>query len=229
MKFLLAAAVTAAAISPALAQPARSPVVVELFQSQGCSSCPPANAFANALSQRDPNVLVLSFAVTYWDQLGWKDRFATPAYTDRQWDYAKARNLRDVATPELVVNGRRSVRGTDREAFARELADGARDASGPSVSLAGNAVTVSGGASAKAADVWLVRYDPREIAVPIRAGENSGRTLPHRNIVKQLVRLGAYTGTSAHFTLPPAPEAGLATAALVQVAHGGPILGAAKG
>ena len=229
MKLLLAAALTAAAISPALAQPARSPVVVELFQSQGCSSCPPANAYANALSQRDPNVLVLSFAVTYWDQLGWKDRFATPAFTDRQWDYAKARHLGDVATPELVVNGRRSVRGTDRDAFAHDLAEGARDPAGPSIVIAAGQVTVTGAMAARPADVWLVRYDPREIAVPIRAGENSGRTLPHRNIVKQLVRLGTYGGTSTHFTLPPAPEPGLATAAIVQVAHGGPILSAAKG
>ena len=76
-------------VSPALAADAAHPEVVELFQSQGCSSCPPANANVSALSER-PDVLALSFGVTYWDNLGWKDTFATPAYTARQWDYAHA-------------------------------------------------------------------------------------------------------------------------------------------
>ena len=220
-------ALVALAAAPAIAQPARAPVVVELFQSQGCSSCPPANAYVNAIAGR-ADVLALSFAVTYWDQLGWKDRFARAAYTDRQWDYAHARALPDVATPELIVNGRHGARGSDRRALDGALAAGAKDAPAISVSIGADGVTVGAGA-VSGADVWLVRYDPRVLEVPITRGENGGRTLPHRNIVKQLVRLGQYRGTSAHFALPPAPEAGLLTAALVQTPHGGPILAAAKG
>ena len=81
------------------------PIVVELFQSQGCSSCPPANANVNALSAR-ADVLALSFAVTYWDRLGWKDTFAKPQFTERQWQYARAMRQQDVYTPQVVVNGR---------------------------------------------------------------------------------------------------------------------------
>ena len=87
--------------------------VVELFQSQGCSSCPPANANVMALSDR-PDLLTLSFGVTYWDQLGWKDTFASPRYTERQWDYAHAFHRRQVFTPEVVVNGHADVVGQDR-------------------------------------------------------------------------------------------------------------------
>ncbi len=88
------------------------PAVVELFQSQGCSSCPPANAKVNALSQPG-DVLALSFAVTYWDRLGWKDTFAKPQFTERQWQYARAMREQDVHTPQVVVNGRVAGVGAD--------------------------------------------------------------------------------------------------------------------
>ncbi|MGL4543678.1 MAG: DUF1223 domain-containing protein, partial [Polymorphobacter sp.] len=98
-----AAATVALAATPAV-QPAAAPlVVVELFQSQGCSSCPPANANVNALIAARPDVLALSYGVTYWDQLGWKDGFATPANTQRQWDYAKGLGHANVWTPQVVV------------------------------------------------------------------------------------------------------------------------------
>src|SRR5271170_8235975 len=91
---------------------ASHPVVVELFQSQGCSSCPPANANLNALSQR-ADVLALSFSVTYWDSLGWKDTFAKGQFTERQWQYARAMRQADVYTPQVVVNGRIAGVGAD--------------------------------------------------------------------------------------------------------------------
>ncbi|MEN3177307.1 DUF1223 domain-containing protein [Gluconobacter sp. OJA] len=90
---------------PAMAADPDHPTVVELFQSQGCSSCPPANANLLALSDR-PDLLTLSWEVTYWDDLGWKDTFSAPAFTARQWDYAHAFHRREVFTPEIVVNGR---------------------------------------------------------------------------------------------------------------------------
>jgi len=212
--------------APAFAQ--STPVtVVELFQSQGCSSCPPANANVNALIASRPDVLALSYAVTYWDNLGWKDRFATPAYTQRQWDYAKGLRHDNVWTPQVIVNGRADTTGTHDGQIAQLIATTAKPA-GPAVTISAGSVTVGKAAAAAPADVWLVRYDPRTVAVSIKAGENDGRTLPHRNIVHELTRLGDWNGASSVYKLPPA-GAGLATAVLVQARRGGPILAAARG
>jgi len=227
-KLLLASAAALACSTPGHAQSPRAPIVVELFQSQGCSSCPPANAYVNAVAAR-PDVLALSFAVTYWDNLGWKDGFDRAAYTDRQWAYAHAKRRGEVFTPEVVVNGRHDVVGSNRRELDRALEDGARDVAAIDVSIGAARVTVAAGRVGQPAEVWLVRYDPRVLNVSIGGGENGGRVLPHRNIVKQLVRLGTYTGTAASFAVPAAPENGLRTAALVQTANGGAILGAAKG
>src|ERR1700752_2847644 len=95
--------------------------VVELFQSQGCSDCPPANANVMALADRR-DLLTLSFGVTYWDNLGWKDTFASPLYTARQWDYAHALRHSEVYTPQVIVNGRADIVGRDRTALERLIA-----------------------------------------------------------------------------------------------------------
>jgi hypothetical protein len=205
------------------------PVVVELFQSQGCSSCPPANANLIKLSQRS-DVLALSFGVTYWDQLGWKDTFASPQYTARQWDYAHALRHDNVFTPQVVVNGRIDGVGAQPGEIEQLMQRAERPAGGPTLSIGGGAVMVgAAGRPAKAADVWLVRYDPRVVQVAIQRGENSGRTLPHRNVVRELVRLGAWNGQAARFTLPASHDPALSTAVLVQTSGAGPILAAAKG
>jgi hypothetical protein len=217
-----------AAAGQAHAADARHPVVVELFQSQGCSSCPPANANVGAIAAR-PEVLALSFSVTYWDQLGWKDTFARPAYTQRQWDYAHALRHRNVFTPQVVVNGRKDGVGADPKELAQLVETGDRGAAGPDLAIAGGTVKVGAGARpARPADVWLVRYDPRILQVPIRRGENGGKTLPHKNIVKQLVRVGAWSGQAETLRLP-AGDPALRTAILVQAPGGGAILAAAKG
>ena len=223
------AAVMAAAYlaSAANAADARHPTVIELFQSQGCSSCPPANANVNALSQR-PDILALSFAVTYWDGLGWKDVFAKPQFTSRQWDYARAFGNDQVWTPQVVVNGRANIVGTKLEPLQALITKTDRGTGGPSVSLSGSTVTLNG-STAKPADIWLVRYEPQAIEVAIKAGENGGRTLPHRNIVRELVKVGSWNGGSASFNLPAAKTQGLATAAFVQTGAGGPIIAAARG
>jgi hypothetical protein len=213
---------------PVVAGNARAPAVVELFQSQGCSSCPPAAAVINALADR-PDVLALSFAVTYWDQLGWKDRFASPAFTARQWDYAHAGRRANVYTPQVVVNGRAALVGNVRREVEQAIARTVRPLDEPVIAKQG--VTVSVGASKggrrSSATVWLVRFDPRTIQVPIAAGENAGRTLPHRNVVRDLVALGDWTGTAATYRLPPATK-GLASAILVQSGKGGRIVAAAR-
>jgi len=223
---LCAAHFASVASTAASAQPQPAPVVLELFQSQGCSSCPPANANVNGLVDR-PDVLALSFGVTYWDNLGWKDTFARREFTARQYDYAHGQLGSTVATPEVVINGRLDLIGNNR----RALEDAVRAAGPPQgarVIVSGAQAAIAAAPRATTADVWLVRYDPRVRAVAIRAGENSGRTLPHRNVVVELVRLGGWTGKAQTYPLPPANDPLLRTAVLVQDRNGGPILGAAR-
>ena len=211
----------------ALAADAAHPVVVELFQSQGCSSCPPANANVSALADR-PDVLALSFGVTYWDSLGWKDTFATPQYTARQWDYAHGFHHDNVFTPQVVINGRRDGVGVDKAELRRLLIAGDRGDGGPAVAIRAGAVTVGAAPARGSADVWLVRYDPRIVEVPIKRGENGGRTLPHKDIVRQLTRLGRWSGSAATYALPKAADPILRTAILVQYPGGGAIVAAAR-
>ncbi len=223
------ATVAAAASGTTVATPVAStgdaahPTVIELYQSQGCSSCPPADAVVNKIADRK-DVIALSFAVTYWDSLGWKDSFGSPAYTARQWDYAHAAGRGQVATPQVIVNGRDAVLGSREGELNQAIARNANK-SGPEIAVAGNNVTV--GAGKGSATVWVVRYDPRTINVAINAGENGGRTIPHRNVVKQLVNVGSWQGKAQSFTLPAA-TAGLQTAVLVQQGKGGAIIAARK-
>jgi len=212
---------------PAAAAPL---TVVELFQSQGCSDCPPANANVMALSER-PDLLTLSFGVTYWDQLGWKDTFASPQYTARQWDYARGLHHSTVYTPQVVVNGKADITGRDRgdlESLIRREAN----PTAPQVAIAGGQVNIGqanpGKRTAGRYDVWLVRFDPKIENVPITRGENSGITLPHKNVVKQLVKLGGWNGDPASFVIPAATQTGLKEAVLVQSGSGGAIVAAAR-
>ncbi len=221
-----AIALAAAMSAPAFAADAQHPTVVELFQSQGCSSCPPANANAIALSDR-PDLLVLSFGVTYWDQLGWKDTFASPRFTARQWDYAHGLHHSEVWTPQVVVNGRADVVGVQRAELEALIHRQDRGASGPEIAVQGDRVAIGAGSAHRPAEVLLVRYDPNIVQVSIRRGENGGRTLPHKNVVKDLIRLGAWWGGAESFRLPAAP-AGLKSAVLIQDGAGGPIVAAAR-
>jgi hypothetical protein len=215
----------ASAPAKAMAADAAHPALVELFQSQGCSSCPPANANVLAIADR-PEILALSWQVTYWDQLGWKDTFGSPVFTARQWDYARGLHHDNVATPQVVVNGRADVIGNRKDELEKLIRRVDRGDGGPRVSVAGNRVTVAGPGGRGI--VLLVRYDPNIIQVPIRRGENGGRTLPHKNVVREVVRLGQWGGGARTYALPPAGRAGLKTAILVQAGPGGPILAAAR-
>jgi hypothetical protein len=204
--------------------PAQAATVVELFQSQGCSSCPPAIANVNALADK-PDILPLMFAVTYWDRLGWKDTFAKPEFTDRQVAYG--RTFGDGAyTPEVVINGRADLVGADRRQLEAAIAKTA-PLQGPSLSHAGDAITIGAGAGANA-DVWLVRYDPRVQQVAIGAGENSGITIAHRNIVRGLVKLGVWSGAAQNYPVPAGGDPAWRGAVLVQAKNGGAILAALK-
>ncbi|CAN5250729.1 DUF1223 domain-containing protein [soil metagenome] len=201
--------------------------VVELFTSQGCSSCPPANANLTRLAAR-PDVLALSFGVTYWDQLGWTDTFGSAANTARQRAYQTGLGHNNVWTPQVVVDGRADVVGQTLSPI-EDLIRRHRRFAGPAVVFRDGAVGLAGGSSGGPADVWLVRYDPRVVDVPVQRGENGGRTLPHVDVVRQLVRLGGWDGRTIGFALPAAPASGLSTAVLVQAPNGGPILAVARG
>lgn len=221
-------AVTAAATS-AQAADARHPTVVELFQSQGCSSCPPANANLMAVAGQ-ADILALSFGVTYWDDLGWKDTFAKRQFTARQWDYEHAFHINEVSTPQVIVNGRQQGIGADPREFVRLLRAGDRGDAGPSLVIAnGQARIGAGPAPARTGVVWLVRYDPRILQVRVNRGENRGKTLPHRNVVRQLVRIGSWRGQAETIALPHGGDPAWLSAVFIQAGQGGPILAAAKG
>ncbi len=225
-------AVTAAPKAKTVAAPtssgadAKHPVVLELYQSQGCSSCPPANKVLDEIANR-ADVLALNFSVTYWDQLGWKDIYGQQAFTDRQWEYSKAQGRGNVQTPQLIVNGRAAVLGSYRHVVDAAIIENSRGKSGPAIAATGGQVSVGASAAAKPATVWLVDYDPRTLQVPIGRGENGGRTLPHRNIVKRLTPIGNWTGSAANFARKPALP-NTVQAVLVQQGKGGTIVAAAK-
>jgi hypothetical protein len=207
---------------------AAHPTVVELFQSQGCSSCPPAEANVGAIADR-ADVLALAFEVDYWDRLGWKDTFSRPAWTARQYAYARAMGRDGVYTPQVVVNGRVEGDGLEPAGLAGLVSRGDRGAAGPRVGFSGGAVTVGAGAPPPGgAEVWLARYIPRAVEVVIPRGENAGHTLPYKDVVREMVLLGHWKGDAAVFPLPAASDPGLAEAAIVQASGAGAVLAAAK-
>ena len=218
----------ALAAAPAGAADARHPLVLELFQSQGCSSCPPANANLFAWAARN-DALALNFAVDYWDSLGWKDTFAKPAFTARQYAYARTLGHGEVYTPQTIVNGRADVTGADAAELQALAKREDRGASGPDLSIeAGHAVIGAGEAPPGGAEVWLVRYDPAPREVAVKRGENAGRVLPHAHVVVDLVSIGRWRGEPERFALPAKTDPRLADAVLVQAAGTGPILAAVK-
>lgn len=220
---IAATALLGLGVSSVHAGDAKPLTVVELFTSQGCSSCPPANANLIEISRR-PDVLALSFGVTYWDRLGWKDIFAKPEYTDRQVKYEKPLGHDGPFTPQVVVNGRADVVGNRIAEIDDLIAEQGRV---PSIDLKDRSLTISeGSAPAGKADIWLVTYDERTVNVPVKRGENSGRTLPHKNVVHSLTKAGIWNGRTETIDIPPA-KPGLRTAVLVQAPDGGPILAAA--
>jgi hypothetical protein len=201
----------------------QNPAVVELFTSQGCSSCPPAEANLIVLAKR-PDVLALSVHVTYWDRLGWKDTFDQEAFTQRQSDYEAPLHESGSFTPQIIVDGRMDAVGNVRSDVEALIAKSNRAAT-PQLRLTANSISI--GAGTGNADAWLVRYDPRVVQVPISRGENAGTTQPQINVVHGLTNLGAWHGAEKQFALPPA-QPGLKTAILLQKPHGGEIIAAVR-
>ncbi|GAC1435878.1 MAG: DUF1223 domain-containing protein [Burkholderiaceae bacterium] len=203
------------------------PAVLELFTSQGCSSCPPADVIVNELARR-PDVLALSFHVDYWDGLGWRDRYSLASATERQRGYAQTLRRSLVYTPQVVIDGSRDIVGSQGGAVT-DAVSGRRDGVATSVSVSGRTVQIQVGAGSDVAlaDVLLVSY-LREATTPIGRGENSGRTLKESNIVLSLHVLGQWKGKPREFELSvdKLPENVTDVAVLIQSAGQGAILGA---
>ncbi|WP_263384620.1 DUF1223 domain-containing protein [Granulicella arctica] len=247
MRLILLAAALSLPSFAAAQTPARTPVLVELFTSEGCSSCPPADALLSRLAHNQPidnaQIIVLGEHVDYWDQLGWHDRFSSAQFTARQNHYSTGFHLDSIYTPQMVVDGTAQFVGNDQTQAWRAVTVAARTAKLP---LSLSALTTSGRTIAASvslatppasdADLYAALIDPYD-TTEVQRGENSGRHLQHVSVVRTLTRIGT-TRDLAHgplrFTLT-APES--ATPATMQVvvfaqqvtpnATLGPILGAA--
>ena len=208
---------------------ARPPVVVELFTAQGCASCGEANAYLAKLAERE-GVIALTFPVDYWDYLGWSDTFARPEFTARQKAYVERLELREPYTPQVVVDGHAQAGGLQTEKVDRLVAQAARaPVDPPDMAFIGpRRVDVGTGKPPRGgAEVWMIRFDPREQDVLVRKGDNKGQTVQHRNVVREIERLGVWRGRPTAYRLPRVEEEGLETVVVVQAANGGRIVTAA--
>jgi len=206
---------------------AKPPVVVELYTAQGCASCGEANAYVAKLADR-PNVIALTFSVDYWDYLGWADTFAKPEFDERQKAYVAKLALREPYTPQVVVDGTAQAAGTKTDRIDKLVAEAARQRRDPpQIHFVEDKRVYVGSARAPkgGGEVWLVRYDPRQQDVAVKSGDNKGQTIPSRNVVRELKRLGAWRGKPVAFRLPPADE-GLKTVVILQAGRGGRVLAA---
>ena len=208
--------------------------VVELFTSQGCSSCPPADDLLRELSEKE-NILALSFSVDYWNYLGWKDIFAKPEFTQRQKDYSRTLSHGGVYTPQMIINGRSAVVGSRRDLVAKYLAAQREiPVAGPDISLAFQEgminLTIGNGSVNEPATIWLVAYDDKR-SVKIKSGELAGQTRDYSNVVRSLKQIGSWIGREVMLSLDPAKVAAEKCdnyAVLVQDKDTGAILSAAR-
>jgi hypothetical protein len=218
------------------APPSRLPVVVELFTSQGCSSCPPADAYFESLAERD-DVIALGFHVDYWDYIGWKDIYASPDYTQRQRDYAASLGGRYVYTPQVVIQGAADAVGSEKRSIEWKIRH-ARKMPQVEVGLAydeqAQTVTLSVPDSPirETHAVLLAVYDD-EAETEITRGENAGHTITYAHPVRKLKRLGTWDGKALSLPIALADlrvdkGAPYACAVLLQSLETGHILGAAS-
>jgi hypothetical protein len=226
-----------AVIRPAHADPR---AVVELFTSQGCSSCPPADKVLGELA-KDPSVIALSMPIDYWDYLGWKDTLADARFSARQKAYSRVRGDRDVYTPQAVVNGSMRVLGSDRPGI-EDAIDSTLKVEGVmsvpvTVTQAGKQLTVSiaavnGAPATTHGEVWLCSIS-KAVPISIARGENRGQEVTYHNVVRSLVKVGDWNGGPGSWTLPlDNVEREGVDAAVAYVQDGsrdkpGPMLGAA--
>jgi hypothetical protein len=206
----------------------RGPAIVELYTSQGCSSCPPAEAVLGELAQM-PNVVALAFHVAYWDNIGWADHFALPIAVKRQNRYVETLGLSSAFTPQAVVDGRGSFVGSDKRRIVAAMLE-ARETIPIEIKVSQGEliVTVLDHPRHAGYEVNLAAYLPRAQTAVAR-GENSGRTLTEFNIVRQFRTLGSWNGQEAIFRVPLVgiPTDASHVAVLLQQTGQGPIAGSA--
>ena len=216
----------AISLASAVVSATERPVVVELFTSQGCSSCPPANAYLNDLARGDRDLLPLAFHVTYWDRLGWKDPFSLEAATQRQARYG--RRFGDASyTPEIVVDGVTSHVGSDRQdvgAAIERAKQKSQTAATVSITREGDRVSIAISSGSGSGRVLLIGFD-REHRTVVGRGENGGRTLVESNVVRSVRTIGEGSGTPLHVseTFPDGQDI-----AVVLEAPDGRIVGASR-
>lgn len=203
------------------------PVVVELFTSEGCSSCPPADALLGELA-RKPGIIALAYHVDYWDDRGWQDRFSIPEATQRQRGYVRRLSMSGAFTPQIVVSGDTSLVGSNRAEVERAV-KGDRDSLRLSLSKEGDKLYVHFlEAWRESMDVYLVSY-LKEATANIASGENARRTLKHFNVVRSFKRLGTWNGKPQRMVAPLAelPRDASVVAVILQRKNQGAVAGAA--
>ncbi len=210
-----------------------APVVVELFTSQGCNSCPPADALLGELAGQ-PGVIALEMHIDYWDYIGWKDPYADPALTKRQRSYSKRLNQRYVYTPQMVSDGRINVVGSQRDNVLKAIEKAASGMKALDVRFeegdGGKIVIPAGHAPDEGAAVWLAVFD-RQRDTEVLRGENAGRTLSNYHVVRQLTRIGTWRGEHLEIPFDMAAATVLGRdgcAVIVQQSPTGAVLGAAE-
>ena len=218
LAYAIAVVCTSASLSNADAEPR---AVIELFTSQGCSSCPPADKLL-AQFATDPSLVPISLPIDYWDYLGWKDTLADPRNSARQRAYSHSRGDRDVYTPQVVVNGSMHVVGSDKEAIEAAIAQTRRNAATLSLPVALTVVdgqikvSVGGREGPGPAEVWICGL-LKAATVAIGRGENRGKTITYHNVARRWVKLGTWNGKDEAFELPvrELDDGGLEEAALI--------------
>jgi len=235
------------ATSATVSRPETVPVLVELFTSEGCSSCPSADVVLARLDREQPvpnaDIIVLSEHVDYWDSLGWKDRFSSPDFTQRQKDYQTLFSLSDVHTPQIIINGSVQLNGTDAEETQKAIEQAAVTNAVPlqftGVQVHGDVITFTllgdRPATPGYVNVYAALVDPAD-TTKVLAGENKGRTLRHAGVVRKLVLVGSSWRTKAlgkrpfmlQANLPGTPGIldGMRLVVFVQIKHIGPVQGA---
>ncbi len=216
----LAAARRPAAPQGADAGPSKPVAVVELFTSEGCSSCPPADTLLGELAKDGrPGLFPLAFHVDYWDRLGWADPYAGAAATARQYAYAKAFGSAQVYTPQMVVNGRTEFVGSDRPRAAAAIDAALKQPAAATVDLTakrdGRTVTITYAAKAPAGSVLTLAAAERGLETKVRRGENAGKTLRHENVVRAFATVPLPVDGTGRATLGLPADANLANVTLV--------------
>ena len=212
---------------------AAEPVVVELYTAQGCSGCGKVDSVIGDLAGKK-DLIPLAFSVDYWDYLGWEDTWAKSEFADRQRAYVARLRVREIYTPEIVVQGAAEAPAWDQAKVNGLIAKAeAQRRPGPRIQFLRQGARVRIGDlgtkdTSVGGDVWLVRFNPQPQSVKVKSGDSKGQTVTVKNAVHELKKLGVWRGGLKTYLLPKAEDAGLKAVVLIQAPRGGRILAAAR-